>query len=231
MIKLYLYPSLFGLVDNNPFGLKVFSYLKLNNISFKTINTIDVSKAPRNQLPYIDDHGEIISDSNDIIRYIDKKYNLNMDENLNIEQQTMLKLVTSLLDNHMYWIISYSRWSDKKPWLQFKKEFMKSVPEIGEKNLEVIRQYNLKKYQTHGIGRYSSDYVYNSGIENIKIIESILGCNKYIFGDSITSLDCTCYAFLSSIYYFQLDTPLNRYIQNSPLTVAYIERLHQKINL
>ena len=29
MITLYSYPELFGLEDNNPFGLKVFAFLKL----------------------------------------------------------------------------------------------------------------------------------------------------------------------------------------------------------
>lgn len=37
MITLYLYPELFGLPDNNPFGLKVDTFLQLTNIDYKNV--------------------------------------------------------------------------------------------------------------------------------------------------------------------------------------------------
>jgi len=35
MITLYSYPTLFGLEDNNPYGLKVFAFLSMNGLSFE----------------------------------------------------------------------------------------------------------------------------------------------------------------------------------------------------
>jgi hypothetical protein len=34
MLTLYSYPSLFGVADNNPFGLKVYAFLKLCGLAF-----------------------------------------------------------------------------------------------------------------------------------------------------------------------------------------------------
>jgi hypothetical protein len=35
MIRLFSYPELYGVADNNPFGLKVFAFLKLCDLAFE----------------------------------------------------------------------------------------------------------------------------------------------------------------------------------------------------
>jgi len=49
MLTLYSYPTLFGVVDNNGCGLKVFAFLKLTGVPFVHEHTFDASQAPRQQ--------------------------------------------------------------------------------------------------------------------------------------------------------------------------------------
>ena len=60
MITLYSYPPLFGVADNNGYGLKVFAFLKLAHVPFAHEHIFDASKAPRGQLPYLVDDGDTI---------------------------------------------------------------------------------------------------------------------------------------------------------------------------
>src|SRR5215813_13796447 len=46
MITLYSYPELFGVADNNGYGLKVFAFLRLNGMPFKHEHVFDASAAP-----------------------------------------------------------------------------------------------------------------------------------------------------------------------------------------
>jgi glutathione S-transferase len=69
VITLYSYPELFGVADNNGYGLKVFAFLKLAGVPFTHQHIFDASAAPRGQLPHIDDDGEAIGDSDAIISY------------------------------------------------------------------------------------------------------------------------------------------------------------------
>jgi hypothetical protein len=57
MIVLYSYPELFGVADNNGYGLKVFAFMRLAGVSFTHEHIFDASAAPRGQLPYIIDDG------------------------------------------------------------------------------------------------------------------------------------------------------------------------------
>ena len=63
MITLYSYPTLFGVADNNGYGLKVFAFMRLVGLPFVHEHIFDASAAPRGQLPYIIDDGDTFGDS------------------------------------------------------------------------------------------------------------------------------------------------------------------------
>jgi glutathione S-transferase len=70
MLTLYSYPNLFGVADNNPFGLKVYAFLKLCGLAFRHEHIFDASKAPRGQLPYLVDSDTTVGDSDTIISHL-----------------------------------------------------------------------------------------------------------------------------------------------------------------
>jgi glutathione S-transferase len=73
MIILYSYPPMFGLPDNNPFGLKVDTFLRLTKLQYKLEPIVDTKDAPRGQLPYLVDEGHVVTESNSIISYLTEK--------------------------------------------------------------------------------------------------------------------------------------------------------------
>src|SRR6201999_2766623 len=118
MLTLYSYPELFGVADNNGYGLKVYAFLRLCGLPFRHEHVVDTSTAPRGQLPYIVDDGETIGDSDTIIAFLTQKYGLTIDQGLTTQQRDMNLLVTRMLDD-LYWVMSYSRWKDDRFWPQF----------------------------------------------------------------------------------------------------------------
>ena len=79
MLTLYSYPPLFGVADNNGYGLKVFAFLRLAGVPFRHEHIFDASKAPRQQLPYIVDGHDTVGDSETILRYVTEKYGVTLD--------------------------------------------------------------------------------------------------------------------------------------------------------
>lgn len=216
MIILYSYPELFGLPDNNPFGLKVDTFLRLAHIDYQHEHIIDTQNAPRGQLPYLNDAGQIITDSNNMLQYLSQKY-VDLDHDLTKEQKNIHFLVTRMLDNHLYWVMSYSRWQDDQFWPLFKAEFLKQFSELSDASLENVRKYNIEKYHYQGIGRYPFKDIYQSGIDDLQTIQHIVGDNDFIFGNTPHALDACCYGFLANIFYFNIDTPLKEFMMNTTL--------------
>jgi len=127
MITLYSYPELFGVADNNGYGLKVFAFLRLAGVPFTQQHIFDASAAPRGQLPYIDDDGEAIGDSDTIIAHLTRKYRLTIDDGLTAAQRDTGLLIARLLDD-LYWVMSYSRWKDEQFWPAFRDALRREHP-------------------------------------------------------------------------------------------------------
>src|SRR6185295_5010978 len=107
MLTLYSYPELFGVADNNGYGLKVFAFLKLSGVPFRHEHIFDASAAPRGQLPYIDDDGEIVGASETIIAHLITTRGLTIDAALTTAQRDLRQLIIRMLDD-LYWVMSYS---------------------------------------------------------------------------------------------------------------------------
>jgi glutathione S-transferase len=127
MLTLYSYPELFGVADNNGYGLKVFAFLRLAGVPFRHEHIFDASSAPRGQLPYIVDDGETIGDSDTIIAHLIAKYRLTIDEKLTSAERDTDHLITRMLDD-LYWVMSYSRWKDERFWPRFRDALMRTHP-------------------------------------------------------------------------------------------------------
>lgn len=218
---------MFGLPDNNPFGLKVDTFLRLAKIPYQTEYLIDASKAPREQFPYIVENGEAIGDSNQIINYLSKKYKVLLDAHLIEAQKKLQFLITRALDNHLYWVISYSRWQDDQNWPAFKAEFLNQVPQLTEKIMEQAREYNIRKYFFQGLGRYEPHEIYQSGIEDLQTINTLLADNNYLFGGDVHTIDACCYGFIAPIFYAEIDNPLRTFIIKESSLGQYADRMRK----
>lgn len=223
MITLYLYPELFGLPDNNPYGLKVDTFLRLTGLEYQVEHTVDTSKAPRGQLPYLTDGDEVVSDSNRMIEYLIQTYKLTIDQDLSAENENTAHLVKRMLDGHLYWVMSYSRWQDDRYWPLFRDAFLESFSTMTAEELEKPREYNIERFKAQGIGRYEPEAIYRAGIEDLAALAGLLGDKKFIFGDKPHTLDACIYGFLANIYYLEIETPLKQFIQAAPQLVTYCE--------
>src|SRR5262245_29287052 len=113
MLTLYSYPTLFGVADNNGYGLKAYAFLKLAGVPFTHDRIFDASKAPRAQLPYLVDDGETVGDSATMIAYLIRWHGVTLDAGLTPAQRDLNLMISRLLDD-LYWVMSYSRWQDER---------------------------------------------------------------------------------------------------------------------
>ena len=145
MVVLYSYPELFGVADNNGYGLKVFAFMRLAGLSFTHEHIFDASAAPRGQLPYIVDDGVTIGDSETIIAHLIKKYRLTIDAALNQRERDLGHLITRMLDD-LYWVMSYSRWKDERYWPAFRDALMREHRNVTEAGLRKAQEFNFQRY-------------------------------------------------------------------------------------
>jgi glutathione S-transferase len=229
MLTLYSYPELFGVADNNGYGLKVYAFLKLADVPFVHEHIFDASAAPRGQLPYVVDDGETIGDSEAIIAHLVRKYGLTIDANLTATQRTTNLLVTRMLDD-LYWVMSYSRWKDDRFFPAFRDGFMAQHARIDEAGMNKAREYNAQRYHFQGIGRYPPDQAYARGLADLQVLADLIPAEGYVHREKPTSIDAGIYGFIANIHFFPIPTPLKAFVTAHPNLVRHCEAIHALVS-
>jgi glutathione S-transferase len=225
MLTLYSYPPLFGVADNNGYGLKVYAFLRLAGVPFTHEHIFDASKAPRGQLPYIVDGNDTVGDSGTILDYLIGKYRLTIDAALSPAQRTQDLLVTRTLDD-LYWVMSYSRWKDERYWPLFRDALKREHPLLSDEGLIKAREFNAQRYYCAGIGRFDPDAAMARGLADLAAIADLIPPHGYVHGDTPTGVDAGLYGFVANIYFYDIDTPLKQFVVAHDNIVRHCRAIH-----
>ncbi len=228
MVTLYSYPELFGVADNNGYGLKVFAFLKLTGVPFTHEHILDASKAPRGQLPYIVDDGDVVGDSEAILAYLTRKYRLTIDDGLTAAQRDINHLITRMLDD-LYWVMSYSRWKDERFWPAFAAALLREHPSLTEADLRKAQEFNAQRYYYQGIGRYAPDEAYARGLADLQVLGNLISHSGFLHGAKPTSIDAGIYGFIANIYFYDIDTPLKQFVASHANLVRHCTAIHAAV--
>ena len=229
MLTLYSYPPLFGVADNNGYGLKVFAFLKLACVPFRHEHIFDASKAPRGQLPYVVDGTDVVGDSDTIIAFVTEKYHLTIDAALTPAQRRTDVLITRMLDD-LYWVMSYSRWKDERYWHAFRDALLREHPSLTEESLARAQAFNAQRYYYQGIGRYDPDAAMARGLADLATLAGLIPQQGYLHGDKPTSIDAGIYGFIANIYFYDIDTPLKQFVAAHDNIVRHCRAIHAAVN-
>jgi glutathione S-transferase len=229
MITLFSYPELYGLEDNNPYGLKIFAFLRLCGLPFDHKHILDARLAPRAQLPYVTDGEDSIGDSDAIIAYLKRKYELTIDATLTSEQRDLDLLMRRSLDD-LYWVMSYSRWRDPRFWPTFKQQLLNTHADVSADDLDAAQKYNFQRYHYQGIGRFEPEDAYARGIADLQAVAHLLGDKEFLFGAQVGSIDASVYGFVANIFFYDINTPLREFVVSQPNLVRHCRAMRASIS-
>jgi len=228
MITLYSYPELFGVADNNGYGLKVFAFMRLAGLPFVHEHIFDASAAPRGQLPYIVDDGETVGDSETIIAHLVARHRLTTDAALTAKQRDSNLLITRMLDD-LYWVMSYSRWKDDRYYPAFRDALLREHKTLTEAGLVKAREFNFQRYHFQGIGRYQPEGAYARGLADLQVLANAVPEAGYVHGPQPTQIDAGIYGFIANIWFFDIDTPLRQFVASRQNLVRHCTAIHEAV--
>ncbi|MFS8038160.1 glutathione S-transferase C-terminal domain-containing protein [Xanthobacter sp. AM11] len=228
MLTLYSYPELFGVADNNGYGLKVFAWLRLAGVPFVHEHLFDASQAPRAQLPYVTDDGVAIGDSEAILAHVRRAYGVTLDDGLTEAQRDTALMVLRLLDD-LYWVMSYSRWKDEAFWPQFAAALKSQHPRLTDADLQAAQAFNAQRYHYQGIGRFAPAQAYERGLADLAVLARLVPQEGFVFGPTPTATDAAIYGFLANIHFYPIETPLKAFVSGQGNLVRHLCDIHARI--
>ncbi|MCY1076182.1 glutathione S-transferase family protein [Archangium lansingense] len=228
MITLHKGPAAFGVSDISPFCLKLETYLRMTGIPY-TPKPAAFGKAPKGKIPFIEEDGSYLGDSQFIIEHLKRKHGNTLDAKLSTEDLAKGHLVRRTLEDSLNWVILQERWISDDGWRVYKPIFEALFPPVvGKAIVPLIRRGVGKAMQAHGMGRHRPEEILEMGKADVSAVAAVLGDKPFLLGDHPTSFDATLFAFILSILAFPVDSPLRKHTQGQQNLVRYCERFQQR---
>jgi glutathione S-transferase len=228
MLTLHQSPAAFGISNVSPFCLKLESYLRMAGVPY-TARTADFGKSPKGKIPFIEEDGSFLGDSQLIIEHLKHKHGDPLDAKLGAEDIAKGHLVRRVLEDSLYWHIIQERWGSQEGWRIFRPVFEAIFPPvIGKLVVPMIRRKVIQSVHTQGLGRHRPEELLEMGKADVSAVATTLGDKPFLLGEQPTSFDAALYAFIVSIIAFPVDSPLRKYTLGQQNLVRYCERFQQR---
>lgn len=227
-IILYQPPPAFGLPNASPFCMKLETYLRMAEIPFQ-VKSASFTQAPNGKIPYIEHKSRLIGDSTLIIDYLKQTFGDRVDVGLSAEERAIMLAMQRLLENHLYFVMIYSRWIQAENWPTTRDTFFGKLPPVVKQIVpNLVQRKLMRDLKGHGIGRHDAQTLYEFGKQDIQVIADFLSDKPYMMGSRPTTLDAITYSFIAGLLLVPLDTPLKQFAQGFPELQHYCERMQAK---
>jgi glutathione S-transferase len=228
MLTLFQFPTYWGMPNISPFCLKLETYLRLASVPYEVKYTTNMRRTPKGKLPFIKDATETLSDTSVIIQYLKQKYGDPLDKQLTITQRAQGIALQRLLEEHLYFAMTYSRWVDPNFYPGFTGAIFEKIPTIAKLFVPaLVRRQVRKQLWEQGVGRLTPEEIYQFGKQDIDACADTLGTKTFLFGEKPSSYDAMLYAFLEEILVPPVPSPLQQSVKQRPELVAFCVRMRK----
>ena len=225
ILKLYQFERTWGIPNLSPFCCKIETYLRMAGIDYKIRATLPLN-APKGKLPYIKDKDETIADSRFIINHLKLVYR-NIDKGLSDTEMSVSIAIQRLLEEHLFWVLLYSRWQYTEDNWQVNKQAIFGKLPFLMRDMVANRWRSKIKRQIygHGTGRHQAEEIFILGKLDIDVLSVSLGNKPYFLGDKPTTLDTSAFGHLINIIGCPIESPLKEYGLSKQNLVEYMDRI------
>ena len=229
MIQFYQFPGAWGLSSASPFCIKLETYFRMTQTPYNTHIQTDFSKAPKGKVPYIEDKEQKIGDSGLIIDYLTANYGIQLPDKLSPQEKAIERSMLRLIEEHLYWVMVYSRWGDADNFQVLKEVIFAGLPGILKPFIpKIARKQVLQNVRAHGMGRHTPEEIYDLGNSNITALSDFLQDKPFFFGKSPSILDASAYGLLVSILKSPIESPLKAHTSKCQNLVDFCKRIEDK---
>lgn len=229
MIKLHVFPTGPEIPNYSPACMKLETWLRLAKLPYEIVTVANPGKAPKGKLPYIVDGNDTVPDSEAIIAWLSKKYEIDLDENLSVEEKAVARAFERMLNEHAYFGLLFARWIDPPGWAQVKAAYFGGLPPGLRQLVPAMLQRSVRRdLRGQGLGRHTPDEIYARIAQDLQAVSDYLGDQPFFMGREPTTIDASVYAFVGNCIEADLKTPLTELAVQHANLVDYCARMRQR---
>lgn len=214
----------FGLPSASSFVSKVEILLKMAGVPYKHVNA-SFSRAPKGKIPFIEADGKLLGDSEFIRRHLEERHGADFDKGLSASDKAVARAFAVMCDEHLYWAIVHTRWSDNANFDRGPRQFFTSVPApLRPLVVAMVRRQVRRNLVGHGLGRHTRAEVEELARRDIDALAAFLADKPFLMGSEPCGADASVWSAVAGVLCAHFETPIRSHAEGHANLVAYSRR-------
>jgi glutathione S-transferase len=229
MVTLYQLPTWPDHPNPSPFCVKLATYFRMAGVEYRAqaIDRSSLRRAPKGKVPFIDEGGRILCDSQLIVERYERERAV--DAGLSRAEHARAHLIRRTFEEGLYFVSIYSRFFEDANFEVLKQLFAPLAPAPLLPILAFMLRRNMKReLYFQGTGRHSRDEIYAIGRADVDALVELLGDQPFFLGERPRTVDAVAYGFLVNGLYWRFSSPLAEHLRAQPSLVAYVDRMRER---
>jgi len=223
VVVVHLTPRPYRLPSLTPFGIKLETFLRLTGIEY--VVDFEEPMGPKGKNPWITMGGQDYSDSQFIAEMLMEKFKKNPDANLTKEQKAISLAMRLMFEEHLYWGAVSWRYAEDRCRGMFTLD---DFPLFVRVLIKMWSGKAKKWLYGQGMGRHSVEEIHQLVRRDMQAFTDYLGDKLFLLGEEPHVDDCAVFAFLTEALYGLPDSYIQRFVQDTPTLMAYVERMKKR---
>ncbi|CAI5441532.1 unnamed protein product [Caenorhabditis angaria] len=225
-VYLYQFPRPANKIPNlSPFCLKIETFLRANQIKHEVIGTwLTLRQSPKGLLPFIELNGQQISDSQIIIWKLQKHFDLK--DELEDRERGIARAIERMVDVSTNYALLVDKSVNNAHLLLSRQVSNAPIPAFLTNYLAKGFSQTISKRVNAVLGKLDKEELKELLRRDIQAIDDVLGDKKFLFGDRITSTDCTVFGQLAAVAYLPYRQKITDLLEDDyPRVQKYLDRI------
>ena len=224
-LRLSTFGPEWGLPSVSPFAIKLATWLRAAEVPYTAIVEEDPRKGPKQKTPWVE-YGDVrMGDSELIILHFAERFGVDLDRHLTPREAATGLTLRRTFEGHFHSITEHDLFVSDAGWAAIKPHFRFLPALLRPIVLPIIRSDSKKEAYIRGIGRHTEAERSGLALADLRAASVLLGEGPFVFGDRLTTTDCTLFAFLFFAQQTPYDTAAKAHLAALPNLVAYVARI------
>ncbi len=229
-IKLFVCGSGWGVpfASAAPFPLKLETWLRMTGLRYEVVIENDSRKGPKGKTPWIVDGERRMGDSELIIEYLRRTYDVDPDRELDPAQRALALAWHRTFEEHYHQAFEHQLFLGRGGPERL-SGYAATFPPLVRTILPRMFVSALRKQlYARGVGRHDEPEIIAMGKADLDAASEFLSSKPYFLGSEPATVDACVFGFLGVSVYVEGDNPLFRHAASLPNLVAYCERMRAR---
>lgn len=224
-MELIIFPPTYGQPAGSPFATKALCLLEMSGLDYSVTHLSNPAKMPKGKLPVLKVGDRMIPDSNEIRAFIETEHGFDFDAGLTDTQRAISTAIIRMVEEHIYFIVYANRWMVDENWEVTKAANFGAIPAVLRGFItRMVRKGAIAQVVGQGMGRHSPAERLKRFKIDVLAIETLLGDQEFLFGDSPSAADISTVTALGFTRAFPAKNDLNDFLWSRPTLMAYLDR-------